>query len=196
MKELRVITESEYNQKAEKAFRTVFKVYGPFGELFTPLISERTLIYPAWYSLTESQLQALVQAVKSVGDDAFYLSLLERIQDPDEAQHWFIPLDDVETYRSVPWPVRGLENALYSPTGRWGIKFTMDQYAIVGGSRIFMDTLFAHLSISVDEQAHKFLLDHKPDQDTSDHDLRWLTGFLTNLYGQAKARKMLLEIGL
>ena len=158
----RPLTESEYEREAKDLFWTVFQSEDPYGEPLSPAMTHRVILCPYQYELEPNELRALAAAIRAVGDSGFYYSVTERPSDPRVPDlrsgywHWYVPLEDLEAYhdrvRTPPF-----ENALYSPTGQWGIIFSDEQHAVVGGNRVFIDTLLAGLSTSWEEQAREFV---------------------------------------
>ncbi len=197
MRRTRPLSEHEYREEAHRAFSAVFRSDDPFDEPFTPSIRHRAILYPVTYELEPSELQAIATAARTVGDDAFYFSVLERPaeSEQDRPYHWFIPLEDRNTYHSLGYPFV-LENAIYSPKGLWGMMVSQEQHALVGGCDIFLNTLYAHLPVSEDEQVREFLITWKDNRDRLGSKTDWLPRFMTHVYGPEKAQQLLVDAGL
>lgn len=99
----------------------------------------RTLIYPAWDSpVTESQFAAVADAAATVGDRGFYIELLTLDAD---TRAWRRTFEDHRAYDEFTNRVNLMENAMFSPSGKWGIVFSFDKHAVVGATPPFLETL-------------------------------------------------------
>jgi len=50
-----------------------------------------------------------------------------------------------------------LENAIYSTKGKWGLWFSSDNHAIIGGSELFVDTFYRAIGKSIDDMVMAFM---------------------------------------
>jgi hypothetical protein len=188
------ISEKAYRKILKPILDQVFWNHPLFGALPVSSFDKQAILFPVNFHLKENELNAVLTAMQTIGDQAFYISLIERY---DEEQgyinDWYIPQNDYETYFNLEGYFKVLENVIYSKSGQWGIKLAMDQHAIVGGSNLFIDTLFNHLSKTLDEQTHDYLVDCKYYHEVYGHNISWLFNFLTTIYGQDLAKSFLHE---
>ncbi len=114
----------------------------PFVYPFVSRIEASSLFYPTeGYRLSREQYLAVTNAARAVGDKGFILSEVEWDEDFFErGKHWFCRFPSYEEYLSVPL---GLENAIYSPNFTWGVLISHEDHAVLGGSKTFMDTIYA-----------------------------------------------------
>ncbi len=100
------------------------------------------LCYPTYgYHLTELQYQALLNAIKRIDEDGFFISIVES-REPEslaeDSNHWSCELPPYADYADLPIV---LENAIYSKLGTWGVIISHELHALVGGSEVFVDAL-------------------------------------------------------
>jgi hypothetical protein len=135
---------------AVAAFHKIFAIgmasVDVYGEPFRADLPARTILYPVDPELDGDQLDALAMAAEVVGDEGFYVSLVGF----DEAEtldcHWYVPLCELASYDALePCSIGGLthDNALYSPSGRWGMLISLEEHAIVGGTPDFLERLLS-----------------------------------------------------
>ncbi|CAG0976429.1 hypothetical protein GPROT1_01959 [Gammaproteobacteria bacterium] len=196
MNRARQFTEREYQREIEPTFRKIFQCTASFGEMFTSNMVARAILFPVFPQLTLLEFQALSYAARAGGDPCAYLSLLDRIDDMNYVQHWQVSLESGEEYSNLKTANSVLENALYSPDGKWGIRLTLQRFAVVGGSLAFIETLFNQLSSSVEMHTLSFLAAYKVDPNYFGGDIGWLDGFLSELYGHEKSQALLSVAGL
>jgi len=198
MPKIRPLSEYEYRQEVSHVFNSIFQSDDPFDEPMRPTIHPRAILYPVAYELEPVKLQAVVAAAQVVGDIGFYLSVTERppVSDQNRPYHWFIPLEDPGLYYSLNGYQFVLENAIYSPKGRWGMIISHEQHAIVGGCDPFLNTLFAHLSVSEAEQVNAFLSNWRDNYNRFGSKIDWLPRLMTHAYGVEEAQRLLMEAGL
>lgn len=177
-------------------FNSIFKICEPLGDKkFTSLIPDRSILYPLSYELTRSELDILVKVMTLVNDNAFYMSLIEKPIGKGFQNNWLIPVSDINIYFSIDKMYKGLENALYSPSGQWGIVFTVDDYAIIGGKEGFMTVFREYWHRSVEDQALEFLKDCHDESTRGGVDIRWVVELVKHIYGLEKANQLLQETG-
>jgi hypothetical protein len=125
---------------------------------FTSNIESREIICPIDYVFDSKKVQSLIKAARLVGDRALLLSLTERgkLQEIDD---WLIPFDNIDKYtgRKLSSPYVVLENAIYSPTNKWGVWFSIASFAIIGGNIEFTKCFFDDLNMSAEESLRNFI---------------------------------------
>lgn len=197
MPEIKPLTERDFQERVLQVFNSVFISNDPFDKPIAPSIPNRAILYPIAYELETIELQAVALAAQAVGDNGFYLSVIERPSEVEQNRpyHWYIPLEELKKYHALSYPFV-LENAIYSPRGKWGMIISHEQHAVVGGDNIFLSTLLSHLLVSADEQLKEFLATWKNNYSRFGSNIDWLSGLLTHVYGVEKAKTLLLQIGL
>lgn len=188
----RSLTEREFEQDAQAAFRAVFANADPFDQPLNVQVEGRALLFPVRYELSAQMMGALASAAVDLGDDGFFLSVLER---PAEAQqdrpyHWFIPFDTLDHYWSLTYPFV-LQSALFSPTGRWGLLISNEGHAVVGGPSRFVAELVGAMADSLDAQADAFLREWRDNRIRHAADVSWVPWLLTNIYGERRAAALI-----
>lgn len=130
----------------KKSFYQIFRNNDPFGEMFQDIIVNRMILCPIdGFYLTEVQYEALLGAINTVQDKKINISEVESGADCFEAyensdkyycQHW--KLDSDTPYKEYKEMKIIVENAIYSPKGKWGILISHEGHAVIGGTDEFM----------------------------------------------------------
>jgi len=185
--------------EAMRAFRMVFQSDNPRDCPFASSIPRRALWYPTMLGLDldARHVVALNTAARLVGDDAYYVTVLVRnpAAPPDPRNQWLVPLSSPEEYRDLRFALN-FETAHYSPKGAWGLMFSHEEHAVVGGSAPFAESLFRSLGITDDQSVRAFLTRWLDDRESLGVPLDWIGPFLTHLYGADRAREWLGAAGL
>ena len=185
------LDHAEWNARFHPSFNTVFRNTDAFDAPLSSSLEVKALIYPVSYLLDRKQFSGLVEAARSAGDDAICLSVTEgdRTQDMGMPRHWILNFWEYEEYQNLS-SVGVLENALYSPQGHWGMLFSHEQHAVVGGNRPFMAKLadeFPGFDISVEE----FISTWTESRERSGVDVSWIPRMFDCLYGNEQMRTLL-----
>jgi hypothetical protein len=195
------VLSNEFEREAlETAFHKVFTEF-EFGilsrKLFAESASERFVIYPTSYQLDKPQLKAVHDTMEIMGEDGFYLTILERSKKKIEPENYlFIPLKYWEKYFELPGLYQVLVNAIFSKSGTWGILFTTDFFAFSGGKPEFMEVLKQKWPNSIQKQTINFLKYKKSEKERFGWDIDWVINFTEQLYGKEEAKKYLDAVGI
>lgn len=181
---------------AVEMLQKVFTSAYPYGRPFHEDVLGRLVLAPVLDQLTRPQFEAIGRAAKSVGDTWFYFALVAE-GTVEEEQHWpqvnlshlcAIPFADYISYEGTP--LMGT-SALWSPSGRWGMLVTHDDFAIAGGTSQFMRQLVsayprndpsARRDVPPEDQVELLLEDVATWQDKE-----WLEEFLPHIFGVERA---------
>lgn len=190
----------------------VFSEEDAFGEPFRPEIAVRRILFPVRYVLRPPLLEGVIAAAKKVGDTGFFVSVVESEGSPwtgewrklpEETRRvpydWYVPVEQAANYYPTV-KVYGTNNAIYSPSGKWGILISDEDHAVVGASGDFVATVSNHVA-EMDSQVYEFLgywkeIHEKRDRPGKRIDLTWLPRQLSHCYGKEKAKTLLEESGL
>lgn len=190
---MRTLNTPEELLRAEGAAREVFQSFDAgTSQPFRASIEARLLVYPIDYTmLTPEQFGALTVAAAAVGDATAYLAAFGP---PDAGwqgihEHCLVALDDFLEYRSKPDALI-LEHLLYSPRGTWGLVTSDGEYAAVGGSQSFVDTLRRHLPEQETEAVKALIRDSREAGRDDDHVERWLRPLVGHVYGENRAMNL------
>jgi hypothetical protein len=186
---MKSLSEEEFAIEAALSLQQVFVDDDPFGQPFTAAVPVRKILFPIHYQLSPSLLQPLASAATQIGDHGFYFSVLERpaMDQQDRPYHWYIPFTALEQYYSLDYPFV-LENALYSPSGQWGIMLSHEQHALFGGSTQFMSSLSGELG---KDNLDAFLSFWQHAQENYQTNVDWLPNQLIHVYGYEAANQLL-----
>jgi hypothetical protein len=128
----------------KRAFWKIFSSKDPFDTVFQETIEHKILLFPTvGYYLQDVQFDALIQAIEEVGESTFHVSEIEgdcfTKSSSDQAYeqgHWNCTTQlSYEEYLNIPLV---LENAIYSPSGKWGVLLSHEGHAVVGGGLSFI----------------------------------------------------------
>ena len=184
---MQALTQDEFDQQGSKAYKAVFASENPYDEPFQPNIHPRLLLYGFRYGLQEPWLGPVTAAIRSLGEEGFYLTLLRRTG--KEPWHWYVPLSEAALYVSEIFPV---ENSIYSVNGKWGIICSEEDHALVGGANILIDRINAAVP-DVEDRLNWFLDAWKHYHEKNKVEIDWILPMLSHVYGPEKARDLLLS---
>jgi hypothetical protein len=169
----------------------------PFVAPFTSQIPFRAIVYPVGYVLHPDEFQAVSGAAAIAGDDRLFAALLE-----EEGRPHFVLQSSFEDYEALP--IAG-ENALYGPSGTWGLMTSHLDHCVIGGTRPFFDHLSSTFPaiepgrapgepgrepIAFADQVHEFLRDRfRSGKENAVQS--WLPELLTHVYGSQEASRLL-----
>ena len=170
------------------AFRAVFQSTDPFDAPLTDRMTSRGLLYPVPYLLEPEQFVAVVAAARTMGDDRLCISVTEEFDGLSglKAEHYIVNYWEETEYQALG-TVGVLENALYSPSGQWGLIISHEQHAVAGGSRSFWDALALSFP-DVDSSLEQFLQTWAEHRRRRKADTSWVGTLLTHIYGPERAR--------
>jgi hypothetical protein len=140
-----------------------------------PTVAERFL-YPQSYRLDGATFEAVRKAAEAYGESHYILNMTE--YDPEKPQLWTGEWAEGPEFVR-PRELALLENAIYSPTGRWGVWLTMTSIAVLAGDEGFVRSVEQGLPRSFDEQLEEAI------EDAVDFDGRpadFLPEFLSRFY--------------
>lgn len=190
---MRALSNSEWLQSRREAFRGVFATTDAFGKPLQKSMRARALLYPVTYLLDPEQGAAVVGAAREVGDDTFCVSITEGDNDfTDQSRHWELDYWEMNEYRELPL-VGVLENAIYSPRGRWGLLISHEQHAVVGGTPEFIHSLKLQWP-RFDESLSEFVKYWAEIKLRRKADTAWLEPLLAHLYGDKFAREAVAQV--
>lgn len=140
-----------------KIYDRVFTARESFDIYFVPQIKKRGILSPTAPTLDNRYSQAFLKAAISTGDDAFFVSLTERPE--TTICDWLVSLDSnsVAEFIERQELYYALEHAIYSSNGKWGIRFTSDFYALIGGPESFISTFYSEIGASIDEMVLNYM---------------------------------------
>jgi hypothetical protein len=190
---MRALSEADFLREAKPSFDRVFAAAAPFGEPFAPVMEARAILFPVHYQMGRALARAIRKGSTRLHESSFYFSVLERPQaeEQDRPYHWHIPFDQLREYDALGYPFV-VENAIYSTSGTWGLIFSHEHHAIIGGPAAFVEGV----TKSGDKQAERFVKAWKENQDRFGSKLDWLPRLLVHVYGDERTGKLLAEAGL
>lgn len=193
---MRALSEAEFTREAKPAFERIFVSENPFECAFASAIEVRMILFPAHYTMESSLAKAVIKEMARRKENAFYFSILERpkADEQDRPYHWEIPANQLEEYRSLGYPFV-LENAIYATDGAWGIMFSHEHHALLGGAADFVQAVTKTLP-QPGKQIEKFVEAWKHNHDRFGSDLEWLPRLLQHVCGNEQAQKLIANTGL
>jgi hypothetical protein len=204
----RALSETEYGAEAAEAYKATFRSGDPLEEPLQPWVARRGLLSSFGSTLDRHELRSLTSAIETVGEDGFFVSVTEGfsmtpvpdamrgISGGPERRHWWVPLTLREDYYHLPsGSPFGLDYALYSRQGTWGILCSHFWIAVLGGRDQFVDALYEALGVPEQVQIQRVLHDQLTDHRKWGANIAWVPPLLAHLYGQAYTSLILREAG-
>lgn len=178
---METITQEEWIRSHGRAFRNVFASFDPFSEPLRPDLEDRALVFPIAYRLTEDQFAAVVRAARISGDPGICVSAVEGGEDADYPfpRHWYLQLWETSEYQRLTG-IGVLENAIYSPLGKWGIMVSQSDHAVVGGAKTAVEEILSAFP-SREDSLREFLDYWDYNERVHGVSLSWLPSLLTNV---------------
>jgi hypothetical protein len=191
---IQVLSEVEFQTEAEVVLRRVFVNDDPYDQPFATGMHVRKILYEFWYELELPLLEAVMTAASDQGDRGFYVSVLERpaAKAQNRPYHWYVPFSDIAAYHLLVGP---LQNAIYSPNGRWGIMASDEHHALPGGTVAFVKMIQKFIP-NLENQVYEFLETWCANRANYGSKLDWLPGLLRHIYGSETAERLLREADL
>lgn len=179
-----MINQQELVKKVKNSFNHIFKNADPFGRMFNNFINQKIVLCRTdGYYLSREQFDALMNAVKSLGESSFYLAITE---DDFPSTNF----DHQNDYKLGPWELSSkisyeeyiniplvLENALFSTNGTWGVIISHEDHAVIGGLDNFIE-LFKTEYADWKQGLKNFVEMCEYNKKNYKSDLAWLPNFL------------------
>ena len=118
-----------------------------------PDMEARGLLYLDEFSLSEVQVAAIADAAAELGEQACYLSYVERYEAP-VTQDFELESLSIDRYLELR-PDVNLDHVVVSRRGQWGFYVDNDGVAVLAGPEEFMTSLYRTLP-SAKEQATRY----------------------------------------
>jgi hypothetical protein len=190
---MRALSEEDFVREAKPVYEHAFATGNPFDLPFTSALESRMILFPAHYMMEASLARAITKASAQLNENSFYVSVLERPTDEehDRPYHWHIAFNELEQYRSLGYPFV-LENAVYSDRGTWGLMFSHERHAVLGGPPELVQVVTQELPKLTDE-VETFIETWKKNQKRLGCNVDWVIHLLKHVYGEERAREMLVN---
>jgi hypothetical protein len=141
------VTDPRIIESAWRTFTRVFDntwtVRHPRGLPKAALPNGERLLYPQGYQLSEEAFAAL-RAAAAIYEEAFYCLIMTEY-DADKPQFWTLEWSEGPKVEP-PGNLNLLENAIFSPTGRWGVWHTQTDIAVMAGEERFFQVVESALA--------------------------------------------------
>lgn len=208
---MRCLTFNEFHKEAEPALKKIFLNYEPTEPLFGDYAQVKKIIYEYW-SPDSQIIDLIAEVASSLGDTGFYFSIMLRPKQSDfsnpysyaydHTYDWWIPFDDLSVYKSGDTNIFGsaysLQNAIYSPHGRWALISSFEHFGILAGVGECIDRVCQGIP-DIDQQV-KLYIAHlkqcKAESSRNSFDASWLPRLLERVYGYETTNKLLEGTGL
>jgi hypothetical protein len=186
-------TQEEFPLNGKDAYNKIFQEMESIGEvIFTGEIECKGILYPTSTVLSSREIEALLEAIKVYDEDYVFISSIRRNEKNKELIiDWKIDIDSLEIYPSLNELYHGLENAIYSPRGNWGIYLSLDDSGVIGGSEEFITRFYNQLGETIEDITKNFLRDFWEPGKREEN----LKIYLMSLYGVEKGRSFYKYLG-
>jgi hypothetical protein len=215
---IRAFNYREYLREGMPALRAVFSQPDPAETVLAPGVEHAAILYPVT-SLSPAQRQVIVMAAASGGDDAAWLTVLDRrtgsssrtgsgtlhVSDQDLlslTENWLLSLDAFDHYDTLN--VEGLDHAVHSISGRWAVLVSYEGHAVVGGEKRFVSDVLDLFPLDAPSatgrsSVENWLRDMRELWDAlrgSETGLNaWVPRLARNVYGERGSRELLIANG-
>lgn len=178
-----MIKSIEQIDQARTAFCRLFSSTNPFEPVGRTEYPVRVVIFPSdSYHLEREQFDALIHAARSNQETSFFISEMESSEpfDPNarwKRKHWECTDPTFEEYTSLPL---GIENALYSESGLWGVLLSHELHGLLVCSEQFLKAFKTCYSNYADD-FQEFIDYWQRIRDESQTETKWLDPFVAHL---------------
>jgi hypothetical protein len=189
--QMRALSELEFERDAKPLFDQVFHTTNPFEEPFTSDVAARAILFPVHYIMEKPLARAIIKAAERLREHSFYVTVLERppAAEHDRAYHWHIGFKELDDYKSLGYPFV-LENAVYSDRGTWGLMFSHEHHAVLGGPKEFVHDVLKALPDAVTNR-EKLMEYWKDNQARFGSNLDWLPRLVDHIYSDRVSGRVL-----
>jgi hypothetical protein len=176
----------------DSLMRRVFRSLDPFDEPFQPGVASRLVLFPTnGYTLEESQFAALARAAQAAGETEGICVMTEFVDfsnPPVQYDHARFSFSSFPSYAGLRVNVAGfneptpilLENAIISDRGEWGILFSQESHALLGGRPAFVEAFKSSYS-RAESDLEKFIEARKRNAERMGSDISWMPKLLKHL---------------
>ena len=170
----------EDSNRARLAFHKVFSSTNPFEPAGRVDIPVRAVLFPTdSYHLDHTQFEALTSAAQTA---RFFISEMESIDPfdphaPWKRKHWECTNLTFEEYSSL---VIGVDNALYSENGSWGILLSHELHALLVCDEPFWQ-VFKDQYPNLEQNFEEFIEYWRGIREDVGTETQWLTPFVSHL---------------
>lgn len=205
------MTYEEYKSEGLPWLNAVFADADPNAPVFAAAVEEAAIFYPAM-PLTPGQLDAVGAAAANAGDDALYLTMLERsagsfsgtdglgVGDSELmslTENWLLPPHDLRQYAETN-AAASIEHALHSPRGRWAVVVSHMDHGVIAGHSAFVQDLLDKLpggdeGITARSSVQSWLRDMRDLHESLQRveAASWVPRLALNVYGPDRGRALL-----
>lgn len=145
------ITRGDEKDAVVDAWRKIFQTTDPFTWPFQSNILTGRILFPTdGYHLTELQYKSLLNAIRCTGTSSFLLAIVESDQNylKKDQSFWKCELPEYREYCDIDI---ALENAIFSPSGHWGILISHEMHGILGAGKSFVSSFNASAGDGIQE---------------------------------------------
>jgi hypothetical protein len=195
------LTEDEFHKIAKKA---LIRICGsdqpnPYVTPFTSRMHWKRILCP-YDHLPDDELMVVISMLaKENFETGFYLSVYDR--PPENSRlfpyHWYIPYDELESYKDKIGHCKELPTIIYSPCATWGIISDVEGMGVIGVIERFESQLESKLC-KYESDVFEFIKLFKWFRGLAESrkgaekvDFGWLPELLVNVYGDELASRYL-----
>jgi hypothetical protein len=166
-------------KELKEAFFRIFGSTDPFIPAGHPDVPIKAVLYPTEsYHLSKQQFQALIKASLVYDERVFFISEIEGNSNPfDKGFHWICNEPTFTEYTNLPI---GIENAIYSKSGKWGLLLSHELHALLVCDIPFWET-FQQLYPEWKFDQEKFIKDWESKEKEFGSNIGWLKPFISHL---------------
>lgn len=169
--------------QAKIAFQKLFSSTDPFDPAGRTEFSVRAVLFPTdSYHLDSEQFEALIRAARNGHESNFFISEMESSDPFDlnarwKRKHWLCTDPTFEEYSSL---MIGVDNALYSTSGSWGVLLSHELHGLLVCQEPFWRG-FANNYPNWKDDLGEFVSYWDRIRGEAGTETKWLDPFITNL---------------
>ncbi|MEM7758681.1 MAG: hypothetical protein AAF298_11220 [Cyanobacteria bacterium P01_A01_bin.40] len=195
---MRFLSEAEYRQEAKPMLRKVFVDDDPYGAIFVPEVPEKRIIYGRYAEPFPPLMDGIIKGAMELGDKGFYHTAIW-LSKTEPVRHCYISFAEY----NLPWKEQNekewaaiemfhcLENAVYSPSGKWGCIFAHEHHSLIAGTKEMMNAIQETIpDLDFEKQIHDFIT-HWQYYNYNGFHTSWILALLTQLCGGEQAQTLL-----
>ena len=185
---------ADCSEELRRAARRVFVSGDPYRPEFAPETAAHTLLAPTPQSMLDrTQFHAIGQAHAAEGGGPVYVTVIpDQLDRPwrTENRCYEIDFSNSQTYFSDDFRAyMTVENLIAPLNGSWAVLIADFGYAVVAGSRAFVDAVLEGVTLDADEMALLFMRMWKEYAEIGLPHPN-LDAFLETMYGRTEAARL------
>lgn len=188
------ISKKQYHELVRPIYEKVFNESGTCYDIpFSNQIKNKYILHKCVYELPESLLRSLIYTAQQVGDKGAYVSVITNEETESEVHtyHWYVDFSELHQSGYLAGPTMYV---IFSPSGKWGVIFSFDQFALLGCNDEFAQ-IIEKTYPQIRTEVYDFLSYWKDYEKEVYVCTTWIPQLLYHLYGKKRGKQLMSENG-